>query len=128
MTSGRAVNKAGPTVTQGLNLAEFNAELSGRLVGPDSLIRPEKQQQQLSGRCQPRNPNERLAQAFALLSAAHKALNRPGSSIYFFIFFYSSRTVKPEAQSTTDTLMKDMAAALIITVPGNLGTPSNSHF
>lgn len=97
MTSGTAVNTAGPTGSQGLNLAEFNAELSGRLVGPDSLIRPEKQQPQLSGRCQPRNPNETLAQAFALLSAAHKkGLARSESSIYFFIFLHSSRKVRRE--------------------------------
>lgn len=97
MISGTAVNTAGPTGTQGLNLAEFNAEPSGRLVGPDSLIRPEKQQPQLGGRCQPRNLNETLAQAFALLSAAHKkkGLTRSRSSIYFFIFLFSSLTVKP---------------------------------
>lgn len=95
MTSGKAVNTGGPTGTQGLNLAEFNAELSGRLVGPDSLIRPEKQQPQLSGRCQPRNPNETLAQAFALLSAAHKKKVSPGPGalfiyLIFFIFFPNS--------------------------------------
>lgn len=90
MISGTAVNTAGPTGTQGLNLAEFNAEPSGRLVGPDSLIRPEKQQPQLGGRCQPRNLNETLAQAFALLSAAHKkkVSPGPGALLIFFYFFY----------------------------------------
>lgn len=88
MTSGTAVNTAAPTGTQGLNLAEFNAELSGRLVGPDSLIRPEKQQRQLSGRCQPRNPNETLAQAFALLSAAHNKVSPGPGALFIFLFFY----------------------------------------
>lgn len=90
MISGTAVNTGGPTGTQGLNLAEFNAEPSGRLVGPDSLIRPEKQQPQLGGRCQPRNLNETLAQAFALLSAAHKkkVSPGPGALLFFFYFFY----------------------------------------
>lgn len=90
MTSGTVVNTAAPTGTQGLDLAEFNAELSERLVGPDSLIRPEEQQSQLIGRCQPRIPNETLAQAFALLSAPYNQVSPgPGDS--------SLRTVKPEA-------------------------------
>lgn len=97
MISGTAVNTAGPTGTQGLNLAEFNAEPSGRLVGPDSLIRPEKQQPQLGGRCQPRNLNETLAQAFALLSAAHKKRSHQVQELhlffYFFIFFSDSKAV-----------------------------------